>query len=66
MENNSWIEDLTYTTMEPSDYRVTKEQSDDEGDMNHDQNEKSGYGLRPIQRVDYSMAFLPGTKSTSD
>lgn len=64
--NNTRIEDLTYTPAEPSNYHVTPVQSDDESDANHDRNENSGYGLRPLRRVDYSMAALPDAISTSD
>lgn len=68
MENNSRFKKLTYTPAEPSNYLFTPEQSHDGIDTNHDhdQNENSGYSLRPSQRMNSSVATLPDAISISD
>lgn len=62
------IDNLTYVPSEPSKYRVTPEPSDKEDESGNvrDDNNTSGYSLRPLERKNYSMAALPDEISTSD
>lgn len=66
--NHGSIEELKYKPAEQINYRVTPEEGDDERDTNHDDDRKknAGYGLRLLQRGDFSMAPLLGAISNSE
>ena len=68
-EDGTTNDDLTYVHIIQSMHGVTPEASeedDEDGTYSVKNNNQSGYDLRPLSRVNYSMCTLPEEISTDD